>query len=123
MNIALWIAQVLLAVVFLYSGIAKASLPKDRLIAIGQTGVAPFPLPFIRTIATLELLGCVGLILPQATGIAPYLTVAAAAGLGIIMIGAAFAHRSLGEYKQVFGVNLPLFLICVFVVVGRLLGY
>jgi hypothetical protein len=42
-NIALWIAQVLLAAVFLGSGTVKSLWAKPRLIASGQTGVAPFP--------------------------------------------------------------------------------
>jgi uncharacterized membrane protein YphA (DoxX/SURF4 family) len=123
MNIALWLAQGVLAVVFLFSGIAKSTMSKPRLIASGQTGVAPFPLPFIRTIGVLEIFGAAGLVLPEATRIAPILSPLAAAGLAVIMVGAAFSHWSLGERKQVFGVNLVLFAICVFVVVGRLAGW
>lgn len=123
MNIALWVAQGLLAVTFLSSGTAKATMSKDRMIASGQSGVAPFPLAFIRFIAVCEIVGAFGLVLPQATGIAGVLTPIAAAALAVIMIGAAFAHRSLGEYKQVFGVNLVLFLLCAFVVWGRLAGW
>lgn len=123
MNIALWIAQGLLAAVFLGSGLAKATMSKDRLIATGQTGVAPFPLWFIRVIAVLELLGAIGLIVPQATGIVPVLTPIAAVGLAVIMVGAAFSHWSLGERVQVFAVNLVLFLICAFVAVGRFVAW
>ena len=122
MNIALWIAQGLLALVFLTSGIAKSSMGKERLIASGQTGVAPFPLPFIRVIGAAEILGAIGLILPEAIRVVPVLTPAAAAGLALIMVGAAFSHWSLGERKQALAVNLVLFLISVFVVVGRLAG-
>ena len=122
MNIALWMAQGLLALVFLTSGIAKSSMGKERLIASGQTGVAPFPLPFIRVIGAAEILGAIGLILPGATRIAPVLTPVAAAGLALIMVGAALSHWSLGERKQALAVNLVLFLISVFVVVGRLAG-
>jgi hypothetical protein len=122
MNIALWVAQSLLALVFLSTGLAKATLSKERLIMTGQTGVAPYPLWFIRMIGTLELLGVVGLIAPQATGIAPVLTPLAAVGLAIIMVGAATTHWSLGERVPVFAVNLVLFLISLFVAVGRFLG-
>lgn len=123
MNIALWVAQGVLAAVFLYSGIAKSTVSKPNLVAIGQTGVAPFPLPFIRTIGVLEIFAVAGLILPEATRITPILSPLAAAGLAVIMVGAAFSHWSLGERKQVFGVNLVLFAICLFVVVGRLAGW
>jgi len=123
MNTALWIAQTLLALVFLGSGLAKATMSKERLIASGQTGVAPFPISVIRVIAVLEILGAIGIVVPQATGIAVVLTPLAAVGFAVVMIGAAISHWSLGERAQVFGVNLVLFLISVFVVLGRLLGW
>ncbi|SEL14245.1 DoxX family protein [Streptacidiphilus jiangxiensis] len=119
MNVALWIVQGLLAAVFLFSGATKATRSKEKLIASGQTGVAPFPLPVIRVVAVLEVLAAVGLVLPQATGTAQVLTPLAAVGLIAVMIGAAFAHWSLREYKQVFGVNLVVLLMCVFVATGR----
>ena len=119
MNIALWIAQGLLAAVFLGSGAMKATQTKQKMIATGQTGVAPFPLPVIRVVAVLEVVAAVGLVLPQLTGIATVLTPLAAVGLIAVMIGAAFSHWSLQEYKQVFGVNLVLLLVCLFVAAGR----
>jgi hypothetical protein len=97
MNIALWVAQGILAAVCLSSGVAKSTMAKERMLATGQTGVAPFPLPFIRTIAAFELLAAIGLILPQATGIAPILTPLAAIGFATIMTGASFSHASLRE--------------------------
>ena len=95
MNVALWVAQILLAVVFLYSGGNKAFRSKDQLIASGQTGVAPFPLPVLRLTAVAELLAVVGLIAPQATGIAPVLTPIAAVGAIIVMVGALWSHSTL----------------------------
>lgn len=119
MNLALQVAQCLLAVVFLGSGTAKSIQSKDRMIATGQTGVAPFPLPVIRVVAACEIAGAVGVLLPWALDVAPVLTPIAAVGLAVVMVGAAASHASLKEYKQVLGVNLVLFLLCVFVAVGR----
>lgn len=119
MNIALWIAQGILAAVFVGSGAAKATQTKEKMIATGQTGVAPFPLPVVRAVAILEILAGIGLILPELTDIAPVLTPAAAVGLMAVMVGAAVSHWSLREYKQVFAVNLVLFLVALFVAAGR----
>ncbi|WP_331721104.1 DoxX family protein [Streptomyces sp. NBC_00454] len=119
MNIALWIAQGLLAAVFLGSGFLKSTQTKEKMIATGQTGVAPFPLPVIRVVAALEIAAALGLIVPRLTGIAPVLTPLAAIGLAAVMIGAAVAHWSLREYKQVFGANMLLLLVCLFVALGR----
>jgi uncharacterized membrane protein YphA (DoxX/SURF4 family) len=115
----LWALQGLLAAVFLTSGIVKSVQTKERMIATGQTGVAPFPLPVIRVVAAAEILGAIGLVLPWAMQVLPALTVAAAAGLCIVMIGAAISHWSLHEYKQVFGVNLLLLLMLIAVIIGR----
>lgn len=119
MNVALWIIQGVLAATFAVSGGLKLTQTKERMIATGQTGVAPLPLPVIRLVASLELLAALGLIVPGATGVARVLTPLAAAGIGLIMIGAAGSHWSLREYRQVFGVNLVLLGLAVFVVIGR----
>lgn len=119
MNIALWMIQGLLAATFVGSGAAKTVMSKERMIASGQTGVAPFPLPIIRIVAALEILGAVGLIVPWLTDTLRVLTPLATLGLGIFMIGAAMSHWKIGEYKQVFGVNLFLLGLLVFVGVGR----
>lgn len=118
-NIALWVTQIMLAVIFLASGTMKSVQSKERLIESGQTGVAPFPLPVIRVVAALEILAAIGLIVPWLTGIASILTPLAAIGLALIMVGAAISHWSLREYKQVFGVNLVILLACLFVALGR----
>ena len=129
MNVVLWIAQILLAAVFLLSGALKVSMPKDRLIASGQTGVAPFPPAVIKVTAVCELFAVAGLILPRATGIAPVLTPLAACGLAIVMLGAVTSHTSLLLADRAHGrgsaearnvvVNLVLLALCLFVAAGR----
>lgn len=119
MNLALWICQGILATVFASSGLLKGRQTKEKMLASGQTGVRDYSLGFIRFIALMELLGAVGLILPWATRIAPVLTPVAAAGLAIIMVGAARAHARLHEPKNV-ATNVVLFTLCVAVVIGRL---
>ena len=118
MNIALWICQGLLAVVFAFSGGCKISMSKQWLVEHGQTGVVFFPLPAIRAIATLELLGVLGIILPWATGIAPILTPLAAGGFALLMVGAAISHAKLREPRNVM-TNAFIFAVAVFVVYGR----
>ena len=118
MNVALWICQGFLSVVFAFSGLQKSTRSKASLVASGQTGVQAYSLPFIRFIATMELLGAVGLVLPWATKILPILTPLAAAGLGIIMLGAARAHARLHEPRNV-AANFVLLALCIFVLLGR----
>ena len=118
MNLLLWLVQILLALGFGASGVMKATWCRDRLVRSGQTGVQALSTPLIRFIAWSELLGVLGLILPQATGIAPWLTVAAAIGLGVIMILAAGVHARLREPRNV-AINVAILAACVVVALGR----
>lgn len=65
------------------------------------------PMPLVRLIGVLEVLGAAGLILPPLTGIAPWLAIAAAIGLVLIQIGGIAVHLSRGEARQI-GLNIAL---------------
>lgn len=118
MNIALWITQIALATLFAWSGFAKSTMSKERLIASGQTGVAPFPLPVIRFTALMELAAAVGLIVPWWTRIARALTPLAAVGLAAVMVGAAWSHSKLHEIRNT-SANTVIFATCLFVAINR----
>jgi len=85
MNIALWIIQVLLALLFLFAGAMKFIMPVEEM-----TKQMPVAIPglFLHFIGVCEVLGGLGLILPMLLRIKPWLTPIAAAGLVILMIGA-----------------------------------
>lgn len=121
MDILLWAAQLVLAAVFAASGTAKLTMARDRLLATGQTGIAMFPMPLVRFTAAAEVLAAVGLVAPWLSGTARLLTPLAAAGLCVVMIGAAWAHSRLHEPKAVV-VNVVLFALATFVMLGRLFG-
>lgn len=83
----LWTLQILLAALYLFAGgfklvAAPEAMQPDPAIP------PPLPIPFLRFIGGLEVLGALGLLLPGLTGIRPQLTWLAAAGLAIIMAGA-----------------------------------
>jgi uncharacterized membrane protein YphA (DoxX/SURF4 family) len=121
MNITLWIFQIVLAVVFAFSGLAKVSMSRERLVASGQTGVAVFPMPVVRFTATCELFAVLGLLLPWLTGILPALTPIAATGLCVVMVGAASSHARLHEPRNV-AANALLFGLALTVAIGRFAG-
>ena len=114
MNVPLWIIQILLAVVFLVSGITKVIRPSEKL----KAGLPEFHPGVIRLIAVAEILGALGLILQGITGVTPILTPVAASGLAIIMIGAVVTHARRKEGKAV-AMNLVLLILTVVVAVGR----
>ena len=86
LSVVLWILQVLLALLFIWSGRLKLVAPAEKLA--GPPGSVVLPILFLRFIGLAELLGGIGLILPGLLRIKPGLTSLAAAGLVIIMIGA-----------------------------------
>lgn len=118
MNIALWIIQVLLALLFLFAGGTKLVLPIDVLTAMGSPNQVHLPALLIRFIGVCEVLGALGLVLPGLFRKRPELTPLAAAGLVIIMIGATV----LTIIGDGIGATLPPLvagLLCVFVAYGR----
>jgi uncharacterized membrane protein YphA (DoxX/SURF4 family) len=82
-NVALWVAQILLALLFLFAGVAKLTLPAATLAQ-----ASPFPVGFLRFIAVAEVSGALGLVLPGLLRIRRELTPLAALGLVSIMAGA-----------------------------------
>jgi uncharacterized membrane protein YphA (DoxX/SURF4 family) len=113
MNIALWIVQWLLALLFLWAGGFKLVAPLDQL-----TGPIHLPGLFVRFIGVCETLGAIGLILPALLRIRPGLTPLAAAGLIIIMIGATVMGLITGPVAMAL-FPLVVGLLLVFVAYGR----
>ena len=113
MTYALWIVQVLLALLFVFAGGMKLVLPIEEM-----TKQMPMPGGFLRFIGVAELLGGLGLILPGLLRIRPGLTPLAAAGLVIIMIGATVISFLVGGALMAL---LPLVvgILAAFVAYGR----
>jgi len=118
MNGILWTLQVLLALLFLGSGIAKSLMSKERMLATGQTGAAAMPVGFVRFIAACEILGAVGLVAPGAFGIFPELTPLAAIGFAVIMAGAGVVHYRIHEFRPIV-VNAVLLCLCILIAYKR----
>ncbi|HEY2847684.1 MAG TPA: DoxX family protein [Pyrinomonadaceae bacterium] len=85
MNILLWILQILLGLLFMFSGSMKFIMSPEQMIK--STPVA-LPIWFFYFIGICEILGSIGLIVPWLTGIKRGLTPLAASLLIVIMIGA-----------------------------------
>jgi hypothetical protein len=112
-NVALWIVQVLLGLLFIFAGGMKLVLPLDQL-----TGPVALPGAFMRFIGVAELAGGLGLILPGLFRMRPGLTPLAAAGLVIIMIGAVVITL-IGREVMGAGISLVVGILAAFVAYGR----
>jgi hypothetical protein len=110
--------QILLALVFAFSGAMKFMMSAEEL-----TAGSPLPALFVRFIGLCEVLGAFGLILPGLTGIKPGLTPLAAAGLVVIMIGAtvltALGMGGEGVPPATAVIPLVIGLLAAFVAYGR----
>jgi hypothetical protein len=118
MTYALWIVQVLLALLFLFAGGTKLVLPLDVLAASGSPNQIALPGLFVRFIGVVEVLGALGLILPGLLRIRPGLVPLAAAGLFIIMIGAT-ALTFMADGIATAIIPLVVGLLAAFVAYGR----
>jgi len=111
MNVALWIIQVLLALLFVFSGVMKFVMPVKEM-----TRDSSLPGSFFHFIGAMEVLGAIGLVLPCLLRISPFLTPVAACGLVIIMAGATVTSIPMGWISL-----LPLFVgvAAAFIAYGR----
>ncbi|MFD4870675.1 DoxX family protein [Streptomyces sp. NPDC058412] len=99
MYIAYWIVAGLLALFYVYAGTLKVIRSRDQLRPM-MSWVDRVPLPALRALGTVEILGATGLILPPLTGIALPLAPAAAGGLVLLQAGAIAVHLT-GEDRRI----------------------
>jgi hypothetical protein len=85
--------QILLALLFLGAGGSKIITPRSQLLANPQMAWATdFSESQIKMIGAAEVAGAIGLVVPAATRILPFLTPLAASGLAVLMLGAVATH-------------------------------
>ena len=108
----------MLALLFLFAGGSKLVIPPDVLAKMGSPNQILLPGWFVRFIGVMEVLGALGLILPGLLRIKPWLTPLAAAGLVVIMIGAA-ALTMAADGVAAGAVPLMAGLLAAFVAYGR----
>jgi hypothetical protein len=107
----LWIAQGVLAALFLFAGGMKLVMPAEALAAQSH-----LPGLFLKFIGVCETAGALGLVLPGLFRVRPILTPLAAAGLVIIMVGAVVTTIIQGPAA---GAIVPALVGCVAAYVAR----
>ena len=117
LRIGLWVAQVLLCVVFVGAGLTKGFTPIPELSRM-MPWTGQLPEGFVRFIACVDLAGGIGILLPSLTRIRPRLTVLAALGCAVLQVLATGFHLSRGE-ASVVPLNVVLLALSLFVLWGR----
>ena len=118
MNILLWVLQALLAAAFLAHGLLLLMPPAD--IAAQMT--AELPRSFWVFLGVAEVAAAVGITLPGATRILPWLVPSAAAGIMFVMVSATIWHVMRGEISSAV-VTLVLLAMATYVAYMRWRGY
>lgn len=116
MEIAVWVVQGLLGIVFLMAGGMKTLKSKAELQEVGErmAWTEDFDANILKGIGLVEVLGAIGITLPILLGIAEFLTPLAAGGLVLTMIGAIITHVRRNEFPAI-GINLILGALAAFV--------
>ena len=119
MNALFWIAQILLAGVFLFTGAGKLLAYEQLVKAVekrsknGKVGMSRLQAGFV---GLLEIAGAVGVIMPFDLW-PPYILLRlAAAALALLMVAAGSYHLRRQESATP---SVVLFLLAIFVIVGR----
>lgn len=116
MNLVLWVLQAVTAVAF--GGHGYLLVMRPRQTAERAPWVAALPVPFLRVLGIIEIVGALGVVLPGLTGVLPSLTVAAAGGLVAMMLLAMLFHVTRREWRNI-GLNLILGALAFAVAYGR----
>ena len=114
----LWAAAIVTGAFYLFAGLMKATRPIPQLAGMMRWPGDVQP-SFVRFIGGVDAAAGLGLILPLATGILPFLTPLAALGSVVLQFLAIGFHGRRGETRMTLGMNLILLLLSAFVLWGR----
>ena len=114
MTIALWVVEGLLGFLFVVTGSFKFFQSREKVIASGGAWAADFAPGVIKTIAGVELISGVLVIVPRLLGHGHYLTFLGAATIAVIMAGAIYTHIRRKEFMHA-GINVVFLVMALFV--------
>ena len=118
MNTVLWILQIVLCLKFVSTAYTHGFRRDQAKWQQGMQRMGAAARPLLTLTAVLVLLGGVGLILPAATGILPWLTPVSAALLAVMMLVAVGLHVGCRETPNIVP-GLVLFALAAFLAYGR----
>ena len=119
MDVVLWIAQVVLALLFLAFGVTHATRRESTRDRVPWMWALSREVMLV--IGILDILGAIGLILPAVTRIQPWLTPLAALCLAILMVFAIVFHIRRHEFRNI-ALNAILGVLAAFVAWGRFIA-
>ncbi len=118
MKAGLWLVQLYVGGMFLFSGYLKLAVPPQELAKMGMVWPSEVAPAFLMFIGIVDTAGGLGLLLPALTRIQPRLTVVAALCAVVLQVLAFGFHASRGEYEPL-PFNVTLLLGALFIWWGR----
>ena len=116
MNTALWTVQILLATAFAAAGCMKVFAYEKYKEVSEKKGPTNLGRGLVKFIGLAEVAGAVGIVIPMATNVVPWLSPLAATGLATVMLLAVVFHVRRHEPPVPPAVLL---LLTLFVAAGR----
>ncbi len=115
-NRVLWVLQWVFGLYFIAVGVLHFIVPEGLPAQMGWMYDLSDTMHAI--VGVVEILGGLGLILPGLTGIRPELTIAAAIGLLLVMVGAMVWHVGREEFQNI-GFNVVNAAVMAYIAYGR----
>ncbi|ORM26824.1 DoxX family protein [Williamsia sp. 1135] len=105
MNATLWVMAIVLSLAFLVGGASQLVMSKEKYRSLGESQhwVDDFGAGHIKVIGVIKVIGALGLVLPAAVGLAPWVVPLAASGLMLVMAGAATTRFRRDEWQLMVG--------------------
>ncbi len=115
MKIALIAIQVILGLIFLFTGIIKLTTPKDKLPEKGVTGFEGIAPKLIKWLAATEVAGASALLIFSIPILPEFPIKIATTCFALLMVAASYHHLKRKEGKNM-GVTLTILLLCLFII-------
>jgi hypothetical protein len=119
LDIAVWVASTLLALLYLVAGGTKVVASRAKLLEQPRMAyMKDQSAAQVKAIGIIEVLGAIGVVVPHLTGILPWLSPVAAFALAVVQVVAIVVHVRRREYALAF--NYVLLVLALVVGVGLL---
>lgn len=115
MTIALTALQIIMGLIFLFTGSIKLFTPKDKLTSKGVTGFENISPTLIKWLALAEIFGASTLLIFSIPNFPIQISVAA---FSLLMISASYHHWKRKEHKNTT-VTIVIFLVCLIILIHR----
>jgi hypothetical protein len=114
MTIASTVLQILIGLIFLFTGSIKLTTVKEKLPGIGVTGFENIQPKLIKALGLAEIVGALTLLVFSIPTLPQFPIQIAIAGFSLLMIGASYHHYKRKEIKSII-TTLVLLSVCLII--------